>query len=485
MAREDGWWVPDDIRAVLPPRSRAKQPCRHPDGCTGEGRHGYCAKHLAHLATVGDFNLPAVKPRQPGQKRCHHPDGCDLPHKGYGLCARHKLRLDGTGLLGPLDDLHHDNSGTCRHPDGCPAKAANLGYCKVHYDRHKRRNGDLGPVGMLKLHSYAGEPCAHPEGCEEPARRNGYCGMHDARLRRLGSLGPKHKVAGVVQADEPCLYGPSCPLPVTSSGWCPIHRQDQLLLQAALSDGLPRCKHPDGCSDPAHLAGWCQPHYNRLASTGTAGEVGRRKARRGEGCLARGYVVHWTIATGTIPEHRLVMALHIGRMLLGGETVHHRNGVRHDNRIDNLELWATNHRPGQRIDDLLDWVVRDYTDRITHLQGASPTPAGRFDGLTVGSLIEVEKRRITTEGYVDARVGGRWAREHRHVMEAMLGRSLRKGENVHHRNGVRDDNAPSNLELWHKPQTPGQRVDDIVRWVIDTYPNELAQRLSSRSVQVA
>jgi hypothetical protein len=52
---------------------------------------------------------------------------------------------------------------------------------------------------------------------------------------------------------------------------------------------------------------------------------------------------------GRILEHRLVMEQKIGRPMLPTETVHHRNGVRSDNRPENLELRVGQHGKGSTV----------------------------------------------------------------------------------------------------------------------------------------
>lgn len=61
---------------------------------------------------------------------------------------------------------------------------------------------------------------------------------------------------------------------------------------------------------------------------------------------------------GYVFEHRLVMGESIGRPLLKHENVHHKDGNRQNNALENLELWVTMQPSGQRPSDLVEYAKR-------------------------------------------------------------------------------------------------------------------------------
>jgi hypothetical protein len=82
----------------------------------------------------------------------------------------------------------------------------------------------------------------------------------------------------------------------------------------------------------------------------------------GETRHKKGYIMkrvpgHPRARTGNyVFEHILVMEAALGRYLESDESVHHKNGVRDDNRIENLELWIRPQPSGIRVEDAIAWA---------------------------------------------------------------------------------------------------------------------------------
>lgn len=122
----------------------------------------------------------------------------------------------------------------------------------------------------------------------------------------------------------------------------------------------------ESCSRPVKKDGLCQVHKRRLESgrdllvpiQGEGSDIndpdtwGRKENEKG-------YVVLRCMRGGIakqIAEHRWLMQKRLGRELHRHEEVHHVNGVRNDNRIENLELWSTSQPKGQRVEDKVAWA---------------------------------------------------------------------------------------------------------------------------------
>ena len=131
-------------------------------------------------------------------------------------------------------------------------------------------------------------------------------------------------------------------------------------------------------------------------------------------------------ANGNVSVHRLIATEMLGRPILRNEVVVWKNGDNHDNRPENLEVISKSEhvkRNGARGPRHGNWV------------------GGRTKALNgyIWILYPDHPEAKKYHGYIP---------EHRLVMEKMIGRRLLPGEVVHHKDGDKTNNDPSNLELF-------------------------------------
>lgn len=253
---------------------------------------------------------------------------------------------------------------TCSHIN-CSKFVHGNGLCLKHYRRMWRR-AVIGPVREQK------KRFCSVDGCNRAHSALGLCSMHDARKRRTGSVELPNKKKIVRKcAVKGCARG------YVASGFCEMHYRR--VKKHGTTEGLIRKCSVDGCDKKHEARGYCKLHYHRLRSTGTPfGCYRKAKTQDGKHINCWGYVElvgdefkkHPNAKGRRILEHRLVMANHLGRKLHEDELVHHKNGIRTDNRISNLELWVKAHPPGQKVTDLFKFakdIISRYKDELQRI----------------------------------------------------------------------------------------------------------------------
>ena len=249
---------------------------------------------------------------------------------------------------------------------GCERPRVARGYCQAHYCR-LLRHGDVFedlPIGFHKPSAYTSRgQCVVPDcGRNQTYIKLGLCTSHHRRLQRYGDPELGEPVgAGRRSPDQICSIE-SCPETTIggAKGMCrPHYRKYRWTSIEKPTSGRPRrmnydkdslCSKADCVNRPEAL-GLCSKHYKESRRKPKPPSL-RQNLRR---INPDGYA-YSTINGKTTLEHRFVMEQIIGRPLQDRENVHHKNGIRDDNRPENLELWRSSQPPGQRVTDLLEWA---------------------------------------------------------------------------------------------------------------------------------
>lgn len=215
----------------------------------------------------------------------------------------------------------------------CDRPAWAKGFCRAHHQRW-RTTGDAGETPVRPVQDRGG--LCTLEGCDRVRKTAGLCSAHYWRLRVHGDPG-------------------SAEVKTYRAGTCSVA----------------------GCDRRTVGRGLCRMHYERQRKGREVGSAAPQRRAAGAGSIANGYLVVTVSPGRSRLAHRVLMETLLGRPLAKGETVHHVNGDRSDNRTDgsldaryrsgNLELWSSWQPAGQRVSDKIQYaqdLLRRYAPQL-------------------------------------------------------------------------------------------------------------------------
>lgn len=215
----------------------------------------------------------------------------------------------------------------------------------------------------------AGRLCEYP-GCMRAHRSKGLCDLHYQRQRKGRNMD------GAFTRDPKLCEWPGCDRQRSANGLCPMHYQRDRYgrdMDAPVRPHRRKGEPPllciiENCGNlRQHADGLCPMHYQRKKD---GRPMDAPKLVRGGGWIDRfGYRRTKSADGRDLREHRVVMEQVLGRPLEKLESVHHKNGVKTDNRPENLELWVgwSTQPKGQRVEDLVAFVIDHYPDLAVNM----------------------------------------------------------------------------------------------------------------------